>query len=507
MSMITTTTWIPRGYASAHPSRYTFDEEEYSRIADLAKLQLEDAKEDLEEAENPKEVQGEEDELKEYDLGNYDEDEEEKGKLEMFGNVRSLAFYGRGEEDPYVTLNKDDESDGDREELEILPTDNLLLAGRVEDEVSHLEIYVYEDSADNLYVHHDIMLPAVPLCVEWLDMPVGEAEQAKKGDRGCYVAVGTLDPDIEVWDVDTVDGMYPNAILGRGGDEAAIDGAKKKAKKKKKANDAYHVDAVLALAANRKHRHLLASASADGTVKLWDLRTATAASSYGYHTDKVCALAWHREQPEVLLSGSYDRTIVAADMRAPGAEGRRWKVESDVEIVKWDPDAENCFYVSTEGGAVHYHDVRQGSASSSSPNTKSVWTLDAHAKAVSTLDCNTTIPGFLATGSPDKKVKLWKIGSSGPSLVAERNVGVGKVFSVGFAPESEVAFRLAVAGSESVQVWDTSTNPAVRRAFAEKVPSHKGEEAVKERFVGLVEDSSDSEVEGGAEPGGEMEED
>lgn len=50
MSMITATTWVPRGFAAPFPTKYQFDEDEYDRIAKLANLQLEDAKEDLEEA-------------------------------------------------------------------------------------------------------------------------------------------------------------------------------------------------------------------------------------------------------------------------------------------------------------------------------------------------------------------------------------------------------------------------------------------------------------------------
>ncbi|CRK13590.1 hypothetical protein BN1723_017352, partial [Verticillium longisporum] len=145
------------------------------------------------------------------------------------------------------------------------------------------EVYVYEDAADNLYVHHDIMLPAIPLCVEWLDIPVHK-QGVEKDATANFVAVGTMDPDIEVWDLDTIDCMYPNAILGQGGEGA--EEKKKKKKKKAKANDEYHVDAVLSLAANRKHRNLLASASADKTVKLWDLHTTKCAKSYTYHTDK-----------------------------------------------------------------------------------------------------------------------------------------------------------------------------------------------------------------------------
>lgn len=52
MSMITATAWVPRGFAAPFPTKYTFDEEELQRIADLAKLQLDDANEDLEDARN-----------------------------------------------------------------------------------------------------------------------------------------------------------------------------------------------------------------------------------------------------------------------------------------------------------------------------------------------------------------------------------------------------------------------------------------------------------------------
>ncbi len=227
-----------------------------------------------------------------------------------------------------------------------MATDNLLLAAKVEDEVAHLEVYVYEDEADNLYVHHDIMLPAIPLCVEWLDIAVG-AEKVDLESKGNFVAVGTFDPDIEIWNLDTVDCMYPNEILGQGGaaGEAAAK-KKKKRKKSKKANDHYHVDAVLSLAHNRAHRSLLASSSADATIKLWDLNTRTCAKSYSHHTDKVCSIAWHPRSTTVLLSGSYDRTVVAADMRAPAAQAPRWGVESDVENVRWDPHNPDFFYVS-----------------------------------------------------------------------------------------------------------------------------------------------------------------
>ncbi|GIK02146.1 hypothetical protein Aspvir_006189 [Aspergillus viridinutans] len=532
-SMITTTAWVRRGVAAQFPTKYEIDEEEMDRISKLARMQLEEAQGDLDAARAGKDQDGEtmeedhkeeaqdameddseekkfktsfndDDDLKEYDLDHYDSDEvdEEGEKITMFGNVKSLAYHQPNEEDPYLVMPEEEE-DEEREELQILPTDNLLLAGKVEDEVAHLEVYVYEDQEANLYVHHDIMLPAIPLCVEWLDFPVG----ANTGDRttGNFVAVGTMEPDIEVWDLDIVDCMYPNAILGQGGAELEGDMKKaKKTKKKTKANDEFHVDSVLALAANRQHRNLLASASADRTVKLWDLNTTKCAKSYTHHTDKVCSLDWHPKEATVLLTGSYDRTVVAADMRAPDAKAR-WGVDADVENVRWDIHDPNFFYVTTDAGMVYRYDVRNIPATPK--ESKPVWTLQAHDTSVSSFDINPAIPGFLVTGSTDKQVKLWNVENDRPSMVVSRKMDVGKVFSTTFAPDNEVGFRLAVAGSKgTVQIWDTSTNGAVRRAFVSRMPALEGE--VKERTIGLPadDDESDDDAAGeeiGAQQGGD----
>lgn len=143
---------------------------------------------------------------------------------------------------------------------------------------------------------------------------------------------------------------------------------------------------------------------------------------------------------------------------------------------------------------IHYHDARNAPTDPS--KSKAVWVLQAHDESISSFDINPIIPGYLATGSTDKQVKLWNVQASGPSMVVSRDLGVGKVFSTTFAPDKEVGFRLAVAGSKgAVQIWDTSTNAAVRSAFATKVPQVKGDG--KERLVGLDEADTDSDSEEG----------
>ena len=51
-------------------------------------------------------------------------------------------------------------------------------------------------------------------------------------------------------------------------------------------------------------------------------------------------------------------------------------------------------------------------------------------------------------------------------MVLSRDLDLGKIFSVQFGPDEDVAMRVAVAGSSAgVKVWDLSTSSAARRAL------------------------------------------
>lgn len=217
------------------------------------------------------------------------------------------------------------------------------------------------------------MLPNFPLCLEWLDFTPASSSSSTSALQnttnpgfGNYIAVGTLDPEIEIWSLDVVEAMYPNSILGRPDQTKAhiptpLGTGKKKKKKTKHrgVEKGYHVDAVLGLSWNKVQRNLLASASADRTVKLWDLsRDPTingettedgagggAIRSFDIHKDKVQAVQWNEKEPSVLLTGSYDRTVRTFDSRSPGS-GVGAILGSDVEALRWDPWESHGFYVS-----------------------------------------------------------------------------------------------------------------------------------------------------------------
>ncbi|TFY64167.1 hypothetical protein EVJ58_g2811 [Rhodofomes roseus] len=573
-SLISCVSWVKRGVAARHPGKYVLDDNELARVSALAHIELEDARKELEAAHKAagtmgKGAEGEEaddvdededesawvdedddkadedvtmevdephkpaksangdDDLAEYNLDDYDEDDTMPA-MGPFSNIKGLTYHRNNDEDPYITL-KEDEEENEREELEILPTDNILVAAKTEDEISQLEIYVYDESEENLYAHHDLMLPSFPLCLEWLDFPPVTSPSAQATSThpakqfGNYIAVGTMEPEIEIWSLDVVDAMYPDMVLGRPDKTAAHvptplgTGKKKRKKTKHRAtSSAYHVDAVLSLSWNRTHRNLLASASADRTVKLWDLtRDPTisgegdegqgALRSFDVHKDKVQAVQWNEKEPTVLLTGSYDRTVRTFDSRAPDA-GVGAVVGADVEAIRWDPWEAHGFYVSLENGLVLNFDARALPSNLSSPSPAR-FTLSAHDGAASALDVNPHIRGCIVTGGTDKVVKVWNVNEDADlekrqvSLVISRDLAQGKVFSTSWSPDD--ALTLAAAGSQGkLQVWDIGANAGARKALGSKL-AEAGRMLKEKMGGGVVGVASDDEDSSGDEDGDE----
>ncbi|ODV81724.1 periodic tryptophan protein 1 [Suhomyces tanzawaensis NRRL Y-17324] len=505
--MISSSTWVPRGYASEFPEKYELNDEEMERINAMAKLELNDAPEDEEEeeqSENPLKDQIEvDDDLKEYDLENYDNDVNEDGEeVTMFpGLSNSDAKFHQETDgsDPYLTLPTEVDIQEEKQESQIYPTDNLVLATRTEDEVSYLDIYVYDDGAgapdgaeeeeedkldadvakglvreSTLYVHHDIMLPAFPLTVEWINYKPGQANPDEL-NIGNFAAVGTFDPQIEIWNLDCVDKAFPDMILGEP-QQNSLPSLKKKNKKKKKNKGhvtTHHTDAVLSIAHNKVHRSVLASTSADHTIKLWDLNTGTAVRSLiNVHNNKtVSSSHWHSSEPSILLTGGYDGTAAVTDVRISDESQmtRNFKVGQgeEVENVRWGhPSVPEIFYAGTDNGNIYCFDVRN--------TDKPLWTLHAHDAGISSLDVNSHIPGMLITSAMgEKTVKLWKCptdNSSGPTMVLSRDFGVGNVLSSSFAGDIEVAGNLTVGGvSGALKLWDVFSNSSVRNSFREEL--------------------------------------
>lgn len=72
---------------------------------------------------------------------------------------------------PPIKDNYPDEfsdSEEEKEDYTIRKSDAVIVAATAENDHSNLEVYIYEHQNSNLFVHHEVILGAYPLCLEWL---------------------------------------------------------------------------------------------------------------------------------------------------------------------------------------------------------------------------------------------------------------------------------------------------------------------------------------------------
>ncbi|KAG5514461.1 hypothetical protein RHGRI_035759 [Rhododendron griersonianum] len=119
--------------------------------------------------------------LQELNMEDYDDEDD---GIDIFGAGIGGTYYPSNDMDPYLQ----GQADYDSEELEdviIKAEDAVLICARNEDEV-----WIYEDPAggdSNMYVHHDIIIPAFPLCLAWLDCPIKGGEKGNIYLNSCFL--------------------------------------------------------------------------------------------------------------------------------------------------------------------------------------------------------------------------------------------------------------------------------------------------------------------------------
>jgi len=204
---------------------------------------------------------------------------------------------------------------------------------------------VYSEEEDH-YVHHDVILPAYPICFEWLNYSASSEEPVN------YIAVGDMSKEISIWDIDTVNTLEPvSKLIG-------------------------HEDAVLDLSWNSLLRKMLASGSADKTCCLWDLQDSSLITRFSDFKDNVQSVKFHPFEAQTLLVGDSSGVVSIVDCQS-GAF-KRWNVgKCEIEKVIWNHYNPYLFFCSTSDGHVHNFDVRN--------NKKPIYSIKAHSDSVTAL--------------------------------------------------------------------------------------------------------------------------
>jgi periodic tryptophan protein 1 len=102
---------------------------------------------------------------------------------------------------------------------------------------------------------------------------------AEPSTSGNFAAVSTFEPEIEIWDLDVIDSLQPVLVLGGHAGDAVAKAPERRSKKRRNKEgykEGSHTDSVLALAWNAAYRNVLASGSADKSIKVWVCSTVLA---------------------------------------------------------------------------------------------------------------------------------------------------------------------------------------------------------------------------------------
>lgn len=408
------------------------------------------------------------------------------------GDLQNMTMNG----DELEGIDDEDEDDPeDDEDIKLQDGDALVVVAKTEEDFASLEINIFDAESSNLYIHHDIPLPSFPLCLA-LGSVVSSYQSNNVATAGNFVAVGSFEPGIEIWNLDVMNALEPTMVLGgidtSGAEEdwmrmQSASLGKKKTKKNKSSSsglrEGSHTDAVMGLSWNTVHQQVLASGSADGTVKLWDVTQTEGgyvrpSATLTHHTDKVQSLAWHPSEGTLLATGGYDRKVCLVDARSATAVSstnasqsvKKAKLLADCEAIAWDPHNPQYLTAASEDGVVQCWDVRKFGGDP-------VWSMVAHEYGgVSDIAYNSQVPGMLMTCSIDKTVALWDTNSTSsptPQPCGSKDMNVGKLYSVSCYPSSP--WLLACGGSgHELAIWDMESEDAIQKRFADRVNGGDG---------------------------------
>lgn len=253
----------------------------------------------------------------------------------------------------------------------------------------------------------------------------------------------------------------------------------------------------MSLSWNQIHRQVLASGSADKTVKLWDVTKADDASggvaaTFNVHNDKVQSTAWHPTEGSILATGSYDQTVGILDARSPNGDCKKVKIPADCEAIAWDPHHPHLLTAASEDGSVLCWDIRKFESGST------YWNFVAHQfGGCSDISYNPKIPGMMITCAIDKTIAIWdtlnvgNISDFKPVACGSKEMNVGKLYAANFYPSSAWLLGCGGGGNE-LALWDISSEAVFQKRFGERLadavikPTQPEEDGKEEDFEAVM---------------------
>jgi len=379
--------------------------------------------------------------IKKFNLDNYDNEDDLTSKWgqEIFQN------------DNYAIDEPSDEEEAERENLNIQPTDNLIVLSKAEDPYNNLEVHVYNPVTGDFYCHHDVFLDQTPISMAILT-----------NELSTFVLIGLPDGQIEAWDLNVVNAAEPDLRLKA------------------------HSDAVLDIQTfpydGNTSSSIFMSSSIDKSVSLWkiptidpekieedqdlsllklqDLKIKGKVQTMAINSEiNIIAFGTmngtvrtHRIDPDTFEITEKKRCIFENFLKNP---------DEEIERVKWYQKDTLILATSSLGNLCVFNEEKK----------QHLTTFQIHSKAIPHI-----IPCFEETGiftcSPDGFIKLWKVdlsNSTPVTLVKKKKFGeISEIYVIDLNPDTESA--ISVGGKKGgLQIWNLRNDADVLETFGKHV--------------------------------------
>lgn len=197
---------------------------------------------------------------------------------------------------------------------------------------------------------------------------------------------------------------------------------------------------------------IFASASEDGTVKLWNARPATLISTLTGHTGRVTSVSFH-PQGKILASGSEDGTVKLWDVTHSTLIKTIKAHRSWVRTVSFSPDGQ-IFASCSSAGFINLWKTADATL---------LKTLKGHTRTVNHISFSPD-GKTLASASFDTTVKLWNIGDG--TLVNTLEGHKSPTRSVSFSPDGKTLASTDQYGI--VKLWNVADG-----TLLQNLPTHR----------------------------------